>query len=89
MKKYRKEILNSRLLKVKGKLQIEGEVIHVIVQSCSNFNKLLSGLGQPQDDTSLLTLCRADEKEDHPDARINKKPKVVQVEMFPDGRNFK
>ena len=29
---FRKEILQSRLLMVEGKLQIEGEVIHVIVQ---------------------------------------------------------
>src|SRR5678816_4075775 len=28
---YRKEILHSKLLMVEGKLQIEGEVIHVIV----------------------------------------------------------
>ena len=31
--KYRKEILQSRLIMVEGKLQMEGEVIHVIVRS--------------------------------------------------------
>lgn len=87
--KFRKEILSSRLLKVTGKLQIEGEVIHVVIQSCCNFNKLLSRLGQSQDDNSLLTLCRAEEKEDHPGARQNQKPKVVQAEIFPGGRNFR
>ncbi len=41
--KYRKEILQSTLLMVEGKLQKEGEVIHVIVSRCFNFNKLLKG----------------------------------------------
>jgi error-prone DNA polymerase len=41
--KYRKEILTSTLLMVEGKLQREGEVIHVIVSRCYNFNKLLKG----------------------------------------------
>jgi error-prone DNA polymerase len=30
--KYRKEILQARLLMVEGQLQIQGEVIHVIVR---------------------------------------------------------
>ena len=39
--KYRKEILQSRLLMVTGKLQIEGEVIHVVVNACFNMNELM------------------------------------------------
>ena len=42
--KYRKEILQSKLLMVEGKLQREGEVIHVIVKRCYNFSKLLRQL---------------------------------------------
>ncbi|MGO3109743.1 MAG: error-prone DNA polymerase, partial [Sphingobacterium sp.] len=38
---YRKVILQSRLLMVVGKLQIEGKVLHVIVHSCHNMNQLL------------------------------------------------
>ena len=34
---YRKEILQSKLIMVEGKLQKEGEVIHVIVQTCADF----------------------------------------------------
>ena len=41
--KFRKEVLQSNLLMVEGKLQKEGEVIHVIVSRCFNFNKLLRG----------------------------------------------
>jgi error-prone DNA polymerase len=42
--KYRKTILQSRLLIVTGKLQIEGEVIHVIAQHCTDGSKLLRQL---------------------------------------------
>lgn len=55
--KYRKEILQSRLLMVEGKLQREGEVVHVIVQQCFNLTKLLRGLTLPENDTQpLITL---------------------------------
>jgi error-prone DNA polymerase len=38
---YRREILQARLLMVTGKLQVEGEVIHVVVRSCHNMNDLI------------------------------------------------
>jgi error-prone DNA polymerase len=44
---YRKTILQSRLLMVEGKLQIEGEVIHVIVKHCHNLSPLLRDLVTP------------------------------------------
>jgi len=46
--KYRREILQSRLLLVSGKLQIEGEVIHVVVQHCTNLNGWLRGIASPE-----------------------------------------
>ncbi|MGV8094919.1 MAG: error-prone DNA polymerase [Mangrovibacterium sp.] len=39
--KYRKDILQARLLMVTGKLQVEGEVIHVVVRSCYNLNWMM------------------------------------------------
>lgn len=42
--KYRKEILSAKLLMVEGKLQREGEVVHVIVQRCFDLSNLLQGL---------------------------------------------
>ncbi|HVM87939.1 MAG TPA: error-prone DNA polymerase [Puia sp.] len=92
---YRKEILQSRLLMVEGKLQKEGEVIHVIVRKCYDVSKLLRKLSSAEDkDVSLQTLSRADEKSpvipSYPGA--NKKlqsREVVQEELFPKGRNFK
>lgn len=51
---YRKEILQSRLIMVEGKLQIEGEVIHVIVSACYNFSKLLKHLATSQKEQGKL-----------------------------------
>lgn len=46
---YRKEILRTRLLMVEGKLQVEGEVIHIIVQRCFDMSVLLSRLSDSKD----------------------------------------
>ena len=89
--KYRKEILQSRLLMVEGKLQKEGEVIHVVVKRCSNISSLLQKLSASEEkEPKLLTLSRADEKDEHAnrDARTKGK-KVVQTEIFHGGRNFR
>ena len=59
---FRKEILRSRLLMVEGKLQIEGEVIHVIVSTCYDLSKLLQQLTSSKDgNLPVLTLSRADQ----------------------------
>jgi len=47
---FRREILQSRLLMVTGKLQVEGEVIHVVVTRCFNMNGLLHQLKSTKDD---------------------------------------
>lgn len=74
---YRKEILQSRLIMVEGKLQIEGEVIHVVVSACYNFSKLLKHLTASQkEEATLLTLSRGDEK-------------PVPGNLFGEARNFK
>ena len=91
--KYRKEILQSRLLMVEGKLQREGEVIHVIVKHCYNLSKLLRRLtAAEKEDLPLLTLSRADEKSIPAHAIENKKITVREIsekEIFFPGRNFK
>ncbi|MES1217828.1 MAG: error-prone DNA polymerase, partial [Bacteroidota bacterium] len=93
---YRKQILQSRLLMVEGKLQKEGEVIHVIVSACYDLSSFLRQLTAAGDDNdSLLTLARADEKSSpvHPSyPGYVKKAKAVEVKqesLFPKGRNFK
>jgi error-prone DNA polymerase len=74
---YRKEILQSRLIMVEGKLQIEGEVIHVVVSACYNFSKLLKHLTASQKEQAALPASsRGDEK-------------PLPGNLFGEARNFK
>jgi error-prone DNA polymerase len=84
--KYRKEIIQSRLLMVEGRLQIEGEVIHVIVKKCYNISQLLQTLVPNQhDEPSVGVKSRADETSSKgPDTRDKS-----QKSIFHEGRNFK
>ncbi|HWI94413.1 MAG TPA: error-prone DNA polymerase [Flavisolibacter sp.] len=82
---YRKALLNSRLFMAEGTLQIEGEVIHLIVNAGYDLSKLLRKLtGDGNEDLPLLTLSRADEKVPLPDKRV-----AEQKKLFPDARNFR
>jgi error-prone DNA polymerase len=88
---YRKEILQSRLIMVEGRLQIEGEVIHVIVRKAHDFSKLLRSLTETDTEKlPLLTLSRADEKSVPPG--VNKKTQIredAKEKVFPEARNFR
>lgn len=89
--KYRKEILQSKLLMVEGIVQKEGEVIHIVVRRCYNMNGLLLQLTETQNQELEQTLSKSDEKDDgalaaRKDARVKK---VIQGEIFPGGRNFR
>lgn len=89
---YRKEILHAKLLMVEGRLQREKEVVHVIVSKCTDLTKMLGKLVQrEEDDSPILTLSRADEKE-APYPAKNKPTQVRQAvpkQAFHGGRNFK
>lgn len=90
---YRKEILQSKLIMVEGKLQKKGNVIHVIVWHCENWSPLLRDLTiNNKLDVRVLTLSPRDEKDGTSFKTQNKKTQkrqVVQEELFPDGRNFR
>ncbi|MBC7552924.1 MAG: error-prone DNA polymerase [Taibaiella sp.] len=90
---YRKEILQSRLLMVEGKLQREGAVTHVVVSRCFNMSGLLQKLTESEEpSTGLLTLSRADEKGDENYATKDKRVQgnnIVQGDIFHGGRNFR
>jgi error-prone DNA polymerase len=77
---YRKEVIQSRLIMVEGKLQVEGEVIHVIVQRCYDLSKLLRTLTPKQTDPPVLTLAYPDEK--------SVPPGLEKGNIFHKGRNF-
>jgi len=80
--KYRKEILQSRLLLVTGKLQIEGEVIHVVARSCQNMNGIMR-LESP--DTGKPGHPG---KKEAPDTPKSFAAKPIQAELFPS-RDFR
>jgi len=89
---YRKEIIGSRLLMAEGKLQREGEVVHIIVKRCYNLSKMLRGLNLAENDNQpVLTLSRADEKSaPYPiKPRVIPSHQVIRKDIFPKGRNFK
>ncbi len=58
---YKKEIIRARVLMVEGKAQIEGKVIHVIVQKCYDVTSMLNLLDAGSNATPLPPLSRADE----------------------------
>ena len=88
--KYRKEILQSRVIMVEGKLQREGEVTHVIARSCHDLTKLLRHLTEDQaEELPILTLSRADEKSPPPEDSRTKPRRFMDPKVFPSGRNFK
>lgn len=89
--KYRKEILRARLLMVEGKLQKEGDVIHVVVKRCSDISGLLKQLTHTQQDNNeVQTLLKSDEGDmadyKSKDTRVQK---AIQGDMFHGGRNFR
>jgi len=94
--KYQKEILQSKLLMVEGKLQREGDVIHIIVQHCYNLSPFLRILTSPANQQSpLLTLARADETSAPPYSSYPGASKKTALQddarekIFPKGRDFK
>ena len=88
--KYRKEIIQSRLLMVEGKLQREKEVIHVIVERCFNFSRLLQHLTTSQkEDLSLKPMSRSDETTSPFLKKKTQETEITQSNIFPEGRNFR
>ena len=53
---------------------------------------LLRNLNQKDEDPDVLSLSRADEKDEYISQAVNRKTQVrkkaVQLEIFPSGRNF-
>ena len=83
--RQRKEILQSTLIMLEGKLQIEGEVIHVIVQKCYNISKMLGRLTPNQEQLSKVATFAFPDKSPDPLVKNNQQ----KEKMFPEARNFK
>src|SRR5690554_4936497 len=78
--KYRPIILQSKLLMVTGKVQVEGEVVHVVVNSCHNLTGLM------QLDTEGRDIGSVEKPIVYNRPTTTDKP--VQGELFPS-RDFK
>jgi error-prone DNA polymerase len=82
--KYRKEIVHSHLLMVEGKMQKEGEVIHVVVQRCYDLSALLIPLSLPQETKEMNKAAPED------NSPVKKKNGInpMQTDIFHGGRDF-
>jgi error-prone DNA polymerase len=83
--------LQAKLLMVEGKLQREGEVVHVIVKRCYDLSKFLRGLSGGNEDIPQMKLSRADERSAPvSDSRMRTEIKETpQKKIYPAARNFK
>jgi error-prone DNA polymerase len=81
---YRKEIVYSRFLMVEGKLQKEGEVIHVLVSRCYDLTGLLMPIN------NIEARATEDQSQDYDMSRYPGAEKVFPAEqdVFYSGRNF-
>jgi error-prone DNA polymerase len=79
---YRREIVQSRLLMVEGKVQKEGEVIHVVVKRCYDLTGLLSPVNQSERE------IKNEQKPEKPLVKSNDGPSF-QYDVFHGGRNFR
>lgn len=77
--KFKKEIIQAKVLMVEGKLQVESGVIHVMVSKCYNITRLLNGLLTHNDQVQLPPFP-------HTDALKNIKP---PERVIPEARNFR
>jgi error-prone DNA polymerase len=74
--KYHRDIVQARLLMVQGKVQIEGEVIHVVANSCYNLSSLLK---------KMTNVPHVQPVDSAPSLSEEKDPEGV----FHKGRNFR
>jgi error-prone DNA polymerase len=81
---YRKEIVHCNLLMVEGKVQKEGEVIHVVVRKCYDLSALLLPIPNPE------ARASEDQSTDRESSSpgMAKTRKAAQEEIFHGGRNF-
>lgn len=85
---YRREILQSKLLMVSGKIQKEGAVIHVVVRRCYNMNALLQDMATPGTEDLRLPVTSYMGEAEPSGKKKDIGQKAVQGVLFPS-RNFK
>jgi error-prone DNA polymerase len=58
--RYRRIVLGASMIGVRGQVQREGEVIHVVVQRLDDLSTLLANVGRRDDVASIYRVSRAD-----------------------------
>jgi error-prone DNA polymerase len=58
--KYRRVVLGASMLGLRGKVQREGEVVHVVVDRLDDLSPLLASVGSRQDVADVYRVARAD-----------------------------
>jgi error-prone DNA polymerase len=58
--KYRQTVLGASMIAVRGQVQREGDVIHVIAHRLDNLSALLASVGQREDVADVYRVSRAD-----------------------------
>jgi error-prone DNA polymerase len=88
---YRKPILQSKLIMVEGKIQVQGEVIHVLVRKCYDISSMLRVLmASGKEVNEVLTLSRADERSLPPGVNKRAQVRITAGEnAIPGARNFR
>ncbi|MNK43865.1 Error-prone DNA polymerase [compost metagenome] len=89
--KFRKEIIQSRLLMVEGKLQIEGEVIHIIVKRCFDLTGMLRTMDREENGNNPeKPFSKYGKGAAHYSSREGISGKIAAAKsVIPEGRNFK
>jgi len=59
--RFRRAVMGGRLLRVTGRLEREGIVVHLIADRIEDLSQRLSDLGHPLDDAVGLTRPEADD----------------------------
>jgi error-prone DNA polymerase len=70
--KHRRVVLGASMMGLRGQVQREGDVIHIVVQRLDDLSSLLASVGQRSDLASIYQVSRAD---------------VVRSPMAPDPRD--
>jgi error-prone DNA polymerase len=85
---FKREILQSKLFMVEGRVQIEGKVIHVITQQCFNLNRLLLTLTPQQNQAVNAIAAQGDGKSNLPISKKELRENAMESVIY-KGRNFR
>ena len=81
--RYRAEVMQGRLLRVTGKVQREGQVIHLIAQRIEDRSHLFDELGEAREQIDMTWSSQDEVKKQVPDARQSSRPRKPTAAQKP------